>query len=442
MSQITCASIGFVRVVAGAAFLLLLFLASQVQAVPSFARQTGMECSACHTVFPELTSVGRDFKLNGYTQTNVTQGQSAGLQENFYAPISAMLLISYSRTKTTQPDTLNGDVLLPDQLSLFYAGRISEKAGAYAQVTYSQPDDHFSMDNTDIRFVGTAKGIVYGVTVNNNPTVQDLWNSTPAWGFPFIGSSVAPAPAAATQIDGTLAQQVAGAGIYGFWNSLLYGEVTLYRTAEVGGNQPPSSADSHVVSGTAPYWRLALQREWGNNSLEAGTYGMVVQAFPGNGMTFGPTDRFRDYAFDAQYQFSSGRNDVTLHGTWIRELQDWNASFPAGLSANTSDRLTTIKADATYYYNHKLGGTIGYFSTTGTADTVLYAPAAVTGSATGNPDSSGYIVELDYLPWQNTKFTVQYVFYDKFNGSSSNYDGSGRSAKDNNTLFMSAWLMF
>jgi len=40
-------------------------LAAPVLAVPSFARQTGMACAACHTVFPELTPFGREFKLNG-----------------------------------------------------------------------------------------------------------------------------------------------------------------------------------------------------------------------------------------------------------------------------------------------------------------------------------------------------------------------------------------
>jgi hypothetical protein len=34
---------------------LLHFSVTQSQAVPSFARQTGLECSSCHTVFPELT---------------------------------------------------------------------------------------------------------------------------------------------------------------------------------------------------------------------------------------------------------------------------------------------------------------------------------------------------------------------------------------------------
>lgn len=441
MSKNRCFSTG-IRVVVATVFLLCLPI-MQAHAVPSFARQTGMECSTCHTVFPELTAVGRDFKVNGYTWTDVTKGQSSGLQENIYAPVSAMLLVSYSRSKTTQPGTQNGNVLLPDQLSFFYAGRISDKAGAFAQVTYTEVDNHFSMDNTDIRFVGSAKGIVYGVTVNNNPTVQDLWNSVPAWGFPFIGSSVAPTPSAAAQVDGTLAQQVAGAGVYGFWSNLLYGEVALYRSSQVGGSQPPNSAtDTNVVSGTAPYWRLAVQQDWGNHSAEVGTFGMIIQTSPGGGIAFGATDRFKDYAFDAQYQFSSGANDVSVHGSWIREQQDWNASFPAGLTANTSDKLTTIKVDGSYYYNHKIGATIEYFSTTGTPDTGLYAPADVTGSASGNPDSKGYIAELDYLPWQNTKFAVQYVFYNEFNGGTSNYDGSGRNAKDNNTLFVAAWLMF
>ena len=40
------------------------FLAGpQAHAVPSFARQTGLPCSACHYTFPELTPFGRQFKL-------------------------------------------------------------------------------------------------------------------------------------------------------------------------------------------------------------------------------------------------------------------------------------------------------------------------------------------------------------------------------------------
>ena len=55
------------------AILLLCGSFSPSWAVPSFARQTGMTCAACHTVFPELTPFGREFKLNGYVLDNIKQ---------------------------------------------------------------------------------------------------------------------------------------------------------------------------------------------------------------------------------------------------------------------------------------------------------------------------------------------------------------------------------
>ena len=45
----------------------LLLAPALVHAVPSFARQTGLECVSCHLSWLELSSVGREFKLGGYT---------------------------------------------------------------------------------------------------------------------------------------------------------------------------------------------------------------------------------------------------------------------------------------------------------------------------------------------------------------------------------------
>jgi hypothetical protein len=39
--------------------------ARPVRALPSYARQTGQQCAACHNGFPELTPYGRQFKLRG-----------------------------------------------------------------------------------------------------------------------------------------------------------------------------------------------------------------------------------------------------------------------------------------------------------------------------------------------------------------------------------------
>src|SRR2546430_3918128 len=63
---------GNTRALCGAALLSVL-TAPAALAVPSFARQTGMACEACHTVYPELTHFGRVFKANGYVPANLKQ---------------------------------------------------------------------------------------------------------------------------------------------------------------------------------------------------------------------------------------------------------------------------------------------------------------------------------------------------------------------------------
>ena len=87
----------------------LLAAAPEAGAVPSFARQTGMACEACHTVYPELTHFGRVFKANGYVLTNVKQVRDVtGKKEELLSlaqtvPLSIMAQISYTQMKTTVP---------------------------------------------------------------------------------------------------------------------------------------------------------------------------------------------------------------------------------------------------------------------------------------------------------------------------------------------------
>lgn len=433
---------------------------ADARAVPSFARQTGMACAACHTVFPELTPFGRAFKLNGYVISNlktirdISTNRQDILELNETPPLSFMFQTSITQLSKALPDSgapeakvQNGSVLFPQQASLFYAGRIASKLGAFVQITYEQPDDHFTWDNSDIRYAdnlsSAERGLVWGVTLNNNPTVQDVWNSTPAWGFPYASSSVAATPAVSTIVDGGLGGEAAGASAYVWWNNALYAELGAYRSAQTGQPAPLDSAASDVIDGVAPYWRLAYEYKWDRNSLEVGTYGLRARLFPGAGAPLsGPTNAFTDGALDAQYQFIGDRRIVSVLGTYIHEKQDLDASFAAGAAENASGDLNTFKLVGSYYYDRRYGASLGAFRTTGNSDSLLYAPAPVEGSANGSPDSAGSIVELDYLPWLNTKFSLDYIAYSKFNGGKSNYDGSGRDASDNDTLYVLAWFNF
>ena len=80
--------------------------------------------------------------------------------------------------------------------SLFYGGKIFDHVGAFIQGTYDQVPNSIHWDNLDIRYANTGQlsgaELVYGTSLNNNPTVNDVWNSTPAWGYPYVASQVAP----------------------------------------------------------------------------------------------------------------------------------------------------------------------------------------------------------------------------------------------------------
>ena len=40
------------------------------------------------------------------------------------------------------------------------------------------------------------------------------------------------------------------------------------------------------------------------------------------------------------------------------------------------------------------------------------------------------------------KIALQYTAYNRFNGGSNNYDGAGRNASDNNTVYLLGWINF
>ncbi|MGD8279386.1 MAG: hypothetical protein PVH00_15215, partial [Gemmatimonadota bacterium] len=401
--------------------------------IPSYSRQTKLPCNVCHTTFPQLTEFGRQFKLNGYTLTGAEKVTAKAASEretlslDLIPPVSVMLIGSSTTTAKRQPGTQNGSIEFPDEMSLFVGEAITPHLGTFLQFTYAAADGSFGMDNADIRYSNHAslgsRPLAWGLTLNNNPGVQDVWNTVPAWGFPYKASELAPGPAAGVMLDGGLEQSVAGLGAYAFFDNTLYAEFSAYRSAFQGGPHPPDSTAEGALSGTAPYWRAAVARTWGPNSIEVGTMGLSARLFP-TGVA-GPTDRYTDVGADLQYQRSTGSGFLTAHGLWVHEKQHLTASYVAEDAENLENTLQLFRADASYHLSDGLGATAGAFATTGTKDAALYAPDPVFGSRTGEPDSRGLIAQLEFMPWLNTRFTLQETMYTRFNGASTSYDGSG-----------------
>jgi hypothetical protein len=428
-------------------------LGSRAEALPSFARQTGLPCTRCHTVAygPQLTSYGRQFKLNGYVWGDAKEP---------IPPIALMVQGGFTHTAKAQTEApaahfATNDNLSVDQVSLFYGGRITQHLGAFVQVTYSGEARHTSWDNLDVRYARATTigdtGVVFGISVNNNPTVQDLWNSTPGWGFPFISSGLAPAPAAGPMIAGGLGQLVLGATAYAMVDDHLYLEAGAYRGLSnrwLRNAGLTADANPHV-NGLAPYWRVSWQVDKKQNYYSVGMFGLDTKLQPDASVPL--EDRFNDVGVDATYQYTDGsRNAFSANLALIHEKQSLDASFGAGGSASNSNHLNTLGLDLTYAYNQTWVGSVGFFNSSGSSDAGLYAAAPDSGSNNGSPDSRGYILGLEYVPfgkadsfaspWLNLRVGLQYTAYQRYNGGTGNYDGFGRSAGDNNTLFGFFWL--
>ncbi len=421
--------------------------------VPSFSRQTGLACSACHYQFPQLTPFGRMFKLNGYTLTGLPTigqpGDSAGRESLKLAtipPLAAMVVTGLTQTAAAQPGAQNGTVSFPQQLSIFLAGQITPHVGIFTQFTYAAADGGIGIDNVDLRWAKHAtvadRDMVFGFTLHNNPTVQDPWNTVPAWTFPFMSSDVAPSPAASTLIDGALGQQVAGLGAYSLYNDMLYTELTAYRSAPQGATEPLDGTATNVTKGVIPYWRVALQHAWPSTYGMIGTYGFAARLYPAG--VSGPTNNYTDAAIDAQIEHKAKIGMWIGRAAFIHESQTLSAFVAAAPpeATNLHESLSTFRTNLSFEPSLRYALTAGYFQTTGTSDAVIFAPASVTGSRTGSPNSRGEIGELAVNPWQNTRFGLQYVAYNLFNGASSDYDAAGRKAADNNTLFLYLWVAF
>jgi hypothetical protein len=464
--------------------MVLVMLSGSADAIPAFNRQTGQNCIACHAggQFPELTPYGRLFKLTGYTI-----GERA-------LPISAIAVASLSKVADTRKsddpasDFQKNDRALLATVSLLLGGKVTDNIGAFAQVTYDPYatqdaggnfHGHSSADNIDIRyadrFIRGQRDLIVGLSANNNPSVSDPWNTAAAW-MQYVP---VPSPTSSRFIDGNAPYpgygaggNIAGLSAYAYWNQTIYVEfggygssrgLTRFMSAGI------DKADNTRLRGINPYWRLAYNREWGPHSLMLGTSGMVARVYDDPLDTSDPATvhRFTDLGVDAQYQYLLDPHAVTAQLAFMRNRVRYSAASlanpaPAFFDSRgaatlahiiASDTNRVLRAKVSYVYQAKYGGALGLFNLTGTTDTAnqtagydatgtLTKTEGAASNLTGNPATRGVTLEAFWMPIQFLRIGAQYTAYDRFNGASTNYDGFGRNARDNNTLFFNVWVVF
>ena len=300
---------------------------------------------------------------------------------------------------------------------------------------------------------------MYGLSFNNNPTIQDAWNTLPGWGFPYTDSGLAPGPATAPLISGGLGQAVLGLTAYAWIDSKYYLEAGGYSTPSAGtlswlGADPFDPGEIH---GIAPYGRAAFQTDAGGGTFEAGAFALKAALFPARDRSSGYTDRYTDLGVDASWIKPLKSDTLTLNGRYTHEKQSLNATCalgmadgsidPAPLSDCADDTLNEVRGDGSYYWHNVIGATVSAFDISGSRNPIIYAD-----NRTFRPNSSGFQFQLDATPFGraksplgrrfNVRVGVQYTVYTKFDGARGNFGGTGRNASDNNTLRVFTWVAF
>jgi len=412
------------------------WVGTSVHALPAFARQTGQNCLACHAggQYPELTPYGRIFKLTGYTI-----GERA-------TPVSAMAVIGASKVANSEDSALglntpvkNGGVRL-ETASLFLAGKVTDNIGAFTQVTYDRYSasssggytGHAGADGMDIRYadqyVDQDSDVIYGVSLNNRPSIVDPWNTAWAW-MQYVPSS--PNIGANQYIDGgangppypgsgTSGNNFAGINGYLFVNRTLYAELGLYRTANGGlrflnANNPVNDS---ILRGTNPYWRLAYNKEWGANSWMIGLSGMTSHQYDtsNNGIGVGDPTYYqiaKVRGIDSQYQYLLDPHTFTAQFTYQHQSYDNGVNY-----STPSTNMNVLRAKASYVYQAKYGGSYSFFNVPGGVDTA----------------TSGNTSEVFYMPIQYVRLGLQYTTFSKL----PNVDTPSHA----NTLRFYVWTAF
>ena len=458
--------------------LIWIFYSYPSWSLPTFSQQAQMACSACHLNFGELTPVGRKFKLMGYARGNRVN------------PLSVNGTVSLTKISNTDSSIdpsvslpKNGKVL-PEELNVFMAGKLTEQIGGNVKITVNAINttplfstsgvqtgtrvgkDVF-LDNSEIRFAQSAQmnsvPLVWGLTLNNAPSTQDLWSTTPGHGFPYRTSSLLNAwglgqfgPTA--MMDNGMNSQVLGVGMFAMLNDVWYGEFTSYHGSKT--TIPAlevATANNAVSTSNNPYWRLAWNPVEGPHSWMIGTFGMVSRLSRDRLVTGSSSGKYTDIGLDAQYQFITPSHSWSAQVSLIQEKVDWSARAVGTNHDAQTTTLNNLKAKLTYDFARTYGATWFGFSSNGSTDSLYWAynsnPSVTTGacnqnssllaycSSNGMPNTAGQGFEFYYSPIPQLRINLQQTYYRSFLGGRTfidNTSGNSRSASDNNLTYLYA----
>lgn len=318
-----------------------LFAPKSAEAVPSFARQMGVPCNACHFQYiPKLNSFGREFKLGGFTQTAQELMEDDGFSLPPVLNASFFSELEYHKTKQTtsgnpEVGAERGAWSLPGEAVIFFGGRIAENIGGIIEFGGEGPGGYRVVYSKD--FGGVQGGLsVFATDAMGPGTGMELWN-TGVQGHIQPGILMASRSATAAVIT-HVAEAATGFTLFAS-SDIVFAAVGMWG--------PAAFVEFDAAFEFASVYRVAVTPKIGEWDVMVGIFGTVGSATCGEcaGMFDVPEDlqNMLDYGVITQAEY-----DAALAG------------FPGNPYAK-ADGLNEFKVDA-MAINAQVQGDVGTMS--------------------------------------------------------------------------------
>jgi len=384
--------------------------ATESQAVPAFARQTGMACAGCHfQTYPAINAFGRSFKASGYTLIG-EQPKIEGDDLSLPGVLNASLVTKFRYQKTNGSDktsaTNTGELQFPDEAALLIGGRAGEHVGFVLELaTFGEADKGSGEINGTVADTGTGEFSLFGsfkmpITYKVGATDLSFIPFTTDGGGAGYGLELLNTGAQRFQRVGEdrsalMAQQYLGLGAgaaegFAFVAANPMGFVNVSLWAPNHGNI--------AVKGLAPYLRAA----W-TPSLGDWDAGFGVQYFSGKAkaddltLATGNVVEYatEGWAIDGQLQGDVGSLPLGVYAAY--------ANAPGNTPADPNSVFNSSTFDRTAWSIH---GQLGVFPSKATV--ILGYRSADRGTATGNTDNA-LTVGGTYQLAQNVQLQLNHV---------------------------------
>ncbi len=392
-------------------FLIVICMPYTSHAVPSYARQVQKPCTACHTIWPNLNQYGRQFKVKAYTDVSekweMINKDNMNLTTIF--PFSARILyFPENRVETNNPSFAQSSTTV-DAVQLFIATRAYDYAGVFASAEWSPDTDTIGVPTAKLAFqypLGEGNTIGLVAFKGLSPSA-DPFNSLGGRDRSLVwGDESTPLVLTAGWTFDFFSEGNVGTVLHGYFlGNRLYAAVGALRgglSADASGGVLINSATS--VSDTDPndlYSRIAWDQKLPNGAV---TFGAAY--YDGKqriSATTGPVVVPYDSKVKRTYV------DLSLEQNYGEDhMLEVQALYGSGKETNVFGGGEGRKFDGFYvegsYFYDRMIGFVAAINKIKFKDQDLALDPVV------NPDKvDSWLVSLNYLPWLNTKFAVQYV---------------------------------